>query len=287
MKIKVINKKYEEVLALPKAKRHRPMKQHLFFRIILLIASSFDLMATRFKCRKIGMEKLAKNEPCLILMNHSSFIDLEIAASVIFPRRFNIVTTTDAFVGMNWIMRLIGCIPTKKFVTDANLIRDMLYAIKQLKSSVLMFPEAGYSFDGTATPLPDSLGRCVDKFFKALLELSAVLRSRDHSSHVYRDYALRLHLLGNFAAVDRLRKPFDDGRLSYARLADEDGVVLRPARENLDYALKLLLTPNHGVELPLPCKIGEVAPESVYRRRLLLLAVLALLRRRFAGVGRS
>jgi len=161
MKIKVINKKYEEVLALPKAKRHRPMKQHLLFRIILLIASSFDLMATRFTCRKIGMEKLAKNEPCLILMNHSSFIDLEIAASVIFPRRFNVVTTTDAFVGMNWIMRLIGCIPTKKFVTDANLIRDMLYAIKQLNSSVLMFPEAGYSFDGTATPLPDSLGRCV------------------------------------------------------------------------------------------------------------------------------
>ena len=45
MKIKVINKKYEEVLALPKAKRFKPMKQHLFFRIILRIASSFDLWA--------------------------------------------------------------------------------------------------------------------------------------------------------------------------------------------------------------------------------------------------
>ena len=24
-----------------------------------------------------------------------------------------------------------------------------------------MYPEASYSFDGTATPLPDSLGKCV------------------------------------------------------------------------------------------------------------------------------
>ena len=129
--------------------------------------------------------------------------------------------------------------------------------------------------------------RLVDELLEALLELAAVLRSRHHPRHVYRDDALRLHLLGDFAAVDRLRKPFNDGSLSYARLANEDGVVLRPARENLDYALKLLLTPNHGIELSLPREVGEIAPESVYCRRLLLLAVLALLRRRFAGVGRS
>lgn len=33
--------------------------------------------------------------------------------------------------------------------------------MKELKSSVLMYPEASYSFDGTATPLPDSIGRCL------------------------------------------------------------------------------------------------------------------------------
>ena len=161
MKIKVINKKYEDVLALPKVKRFKPMKQHLFFRLILRIASSFDLWATHFKCHKIGMEKLGKKEPCLVLMNHSSFIDLEIVSTVLFPRRFNIVTTSDAFVGLNWILRLIGCIPTKKFIADTNLIRDMIYAVKELKSSVVMYPEASYSFDGTATPLPDSIGRLV------------------------------------------------------------------------------------------------------------------------------
>ena len=50
---------------------------------------------------------------------------------------------------------------TKKFIADTSLIRDMIYAVKELKSSVVMYPEASYSFDGTATPLPDSIGRLV------------------------------------------------------------------------------------------------------------------------------
>jgi hypothetical protein len=37
----------------------------------------------------------------------------------------------------------------------------MDYAIKELHSNVVLFPEAGYSFDGTATALPDSLGKLV------------------------------------------------------------------------------------------------------------------------------
>lgn len=161
--MKIITKKmdYEDVLALPKQKKHKPMKVSWLFRIIMRVAASVDLFFTKFECRKIGMDKLGKDEPCLVLMNHSSFIDLEIAATVLFPRSFNIVSTLDSFVGKNLLMRLIGCIPTKKFVSDANLIRDMIYAVKELKSCVLMFPEAGYSFDGTATTLPDSLGRCV------------------------------------------------------------------------------------------------------------------------------
>lgn len=162
MKTTVIDKSYEEVIALPREKRFKPMKQSAFFRVILKIASSFDLAATHFKCNKIGMEQLKPDEPCLILMNHSSFIDLEIAASVLYSRSFHIVATADSFMGvMKWVMRFIGCIPTRKFVTDAKLIRDMLYCVNDLKSSVVMYPEASYSFDGTATPLPDSIGRCV------------------------------------------------------------------------------------------------------------------------------
>lgn len=161
MKIKMREMAYEEVLAQPVGGHRKPLKQRYLFRLLLKILSFADLRATNFTYRETGMERLGRQEPCLYLMNHSSFIDLKIAATVIYPRPFNIVCTSDGFVGKNWLMRLIGCIPTKKFVTDMVLVRDMLYAIKKLNSSVLMFPEASYSFDGTATPLPESLGKCL------------------------------------------------------------------------------------------------------------------------------
>ena len=161
MKIKIKNKSYEEVLALPAHHHKKPLKQNIFWRTLLRVVSAPTMIATRFKCEKIGMERLGRKEPALFLMNHSSFTDLKIAASMLHSRPYNIVCTTDGFVGKNWLMRRLGCIGTNKFVSDLNLVRDMVYATKKLKSSVLMFPEAGYSFDGTATVLPDHLGKCV------------------------------------------------------------------------------------------------------------------------------
>ena len=105
------------------------------------------------------MENLSADEPALFLMNHSSFIDLKIAGTILYPRPFNIICTSDGFVGKNGLMRALGCIPTKKFMTDVTLVRDMAYAVRELKDSILMYPEASYTFDGTATPLPDSLGK--------------------------------------------------------------------------------------------------------------------------------
>ena len=98
-------------------------------------------------------------------MNHSSFIDLKIASRIFFPKRYGIVCTSDGFVGfgMELLMRLIGCIPTQKFVTDISLIKDMEYLLKKKKCSILMYPEASYSFDGTATPLPRKMGVLLKK----------------------------------------------------------------------------------------------------------------------------
>lgn len=161
MRTKVKNKSYEEVMALPKLKHRKPIKPMLVIRVLLKLVSSVMLLFDGFRCQRIGMERLGKKEPCLILMNHSSFVDLEIAEAVMGPRPINIICTTDGLLGKEWLMRLIGCIPTRKFVTDSVLVKDMMYALKTLKSSVLMYPEAGYSFDGTTTVLPDVLGKCV------------------------------------------------------------------------------------------------------------------------------
>ena len=161
MKIKTIYMSYEDVLAQPPARHRKPRKQLGLFRFLLKIVSVFELKAVHFKYESKNMEVIKKKEPCLYLMNHSSFIDLKIAATLIYPKPYHIVSTLDGFVGKEMLMRLLGCIPTRKFVTDVTLVRDMFYASKKLNSSILMYPEAGYSFDGTATTLPDSLGKCI------------------------------------------------------------------------------------------------------------------------------
>ena len=158
MKIKIREKSYEEVISIPKQKHEKPKKPNIFWRTLIQVLSFFALLPIKFKYKKIGMDKLSKKEPCLILMNHSCFNDFEVASTLLFPRPFNIVTTSDGFVGKNWLMKQIGCIPTQKFVTDVTLVRDIIYTVRKLKSSVLMYPEASYSFDGTATTLPESLG---------------------------------------------------------------------------------------------------------------------------------
>lgn len=161
MKIKVVDMSYEEALAQPVSKHLPPRRPSLLRRTLLRAVSAPDLRATHFRCEKIGMEQLAADEPCLVLMNHSCFLDLKIAAAALYPRPFNIVCTSDGFVGKESLMRSFGCIPTRKFCSDAALVRDMLYCVKKLSSSVLLYPEASYSFDGTATPLPESIGKCV------------------------------------------------------------------------------------------------------------------------------
>lgn len=162
MKIKTKHIDYSKLNELKKPKHKRPRKPMWIFGALIRLISLPELWAVKFKFTKERMEK-AKG-PCLILMNHSSFLDMKIAYRIFFPKRFSIVCTTDAYIGKSLLLRLMGCIPTNKFVTDVALICDMLHSLKKNKTSVLMYPEAGYSFDGCATVLPPKLGVLVKKF---------------------------------------------------------------------------------------------------------------------------
>ena len=163
MKIKTKRLPYETVMALPRPRHRKPLRPIFLLQLVVRLLAILDLLPTKFTFETHGMERIGKNQPCLILMNHSSFIDLKIISRIFFPKRYAIVCTTDGFVGKGLLMRLLGCIPTQKFVSDVTLIRDMEYMLKEKKTSVLMYPEASYSFDGTATPLPRKMGVLLKK----------------------------------------------------------------------------------------------------------------------------
>ena len=162
MKIKTKRISYEEAMALPSWEHQKPRKPSRLLAGIARIALGGELRKVHFKCEKVDMEK-AGDGPWMILMNHCSFTDLAIAFEVLKGRPFSIVCTSDALVGKEGLMRSLGCIPTRKFVSDMTLISDMDHAMKVNNASVLMYPEAGYSLDGTGTRIPRRMGVLLKK----------------------------------------------------------------------------------------------------------------------------
>ena len=161
------NLDYDVVIQKARPKRKRPVKPNMFWRTLIRVLTLYSLAGTGFTYTQKRMQTIGKKEPCLIFMNHSCFLDMPIAYRLLYPRALNIVCSSDAFIGMggfmSWLMYTIGCIPTQKFVTDVSLIRDMTDCLRNRKSSVLMYPEASYSFDGRATQLPRKMGVLLKK----------------------------------------------------------------------------------------------------------------------------
>ena len=168
MKTTIKNMDYDQVMALLRPGHILPKKPSFFWQTIVRAICNLGMGGCKLDYTVEGLDKIAKDEPCLILMNHTCFADMCIAYKLLYPRRFNIVCSNDGFIGfwglMGWAMRKIGCFSTQKFVTDLQLVQDMEYCFKKLNSSVLMYPEASYSFDGTATMLPRKFGVLLKKF---------------------------------------------------------------------------------------------------------------------------
>ena len=84
---------YDAVMALPTPEPVLPQSPSLPFRCLIRLLSAFGLAGTHFQYETEGLELVEPGEPCLILMNHSCFLDMEIASRILFPRPYCIVTT--------------------------------------------------------------------------------------------------------------------------------------------------------------------------------------------------
>ena len=163
MKINTRKLPYEEVLKLPRLEHRTPRMPSRLLAGVVRIASAPTLWKTKFHYTTERME-LVGDEPCLILMNHCSFTDMKLAYGIFYPKPLGIITSVDAMTGpLGKLMRILGCTPTHKYVSDLTLIKDMEHMLKTNKTSVLMYPEAGYSFDGRTTTLPRKLGILMKK----------------------------------------------------------------------------------------------------------------------------
>ena len=80
MKIKNVVRDYDEVMAMEVPKHFKPQKPNIFWQTVTKVISQPALWQTHFTHRKVGMEKLGKNEPVsmVILLKICSTLDCDI-----------------------------------------------------------------------------------------------------------------------------------------------------------------------------------------------------------------
>lgn len=113
-----------------------------------------------YSLKKTNMEGL--DEPYLMLVTHSSTVDLMLMMVCTEPYRVNNVMTLEGFnTYTEPLMRHLGVLGTRKFVSDLHLIKNIKYCIEKLKNPFVLFPEARYSLDGCTSYMPESTGKLI------------------------------------------------------------------------------------------------------------------------------
>ena len=92
-----------------------------------------------------------------------------------------------------------------------------------------------------------------------LLKLAPVLAARHDAAHVQGENPLAHQHLGDVPLHNALGQPLHHGALAHAGLADENGVVLRAADEDLDDPLDFLVPADDRIQLVVFRRPGQVA----------------------------
>ena len=138
----------------------KPIKPTFIIYLAKWIISWPDLKKRKFQLKKINMEKV--KEPYLLLVTHSSMVDFNVMAKATHPAPINNVMTLEGFhTYTEPLMRSLGVLGTRKFISDIHLIKNIKYCLDKLRTIFVLFPEARYSLDGCTSYLPSSVGKLV------------------------------------------------------------------------------------------------------------------------------
>ena len=137
-----------------------PIRQPIFIVWLIWILSKIMLLFKKHKVEKINMEGV--KPPYILLSNHMSFIDFELASFPTVPHRVNNVVNIDGYYLRPWLMELIGAICTRKFTMDLHLIKSIKKVLSR-GDILCMYPEARYSPCGVESYIPDSVGMLIKR----------------------------------------------------------------------------------------------------------------------------
>lgn len=111
----------------------------------------------RLRIHRVNMEGL--KPPFLVLGTHHAFMDFYVTPLALFPHRANYVSELEGFEAFGeWKYRQVGCLGTRKFVSDLALVRN-IKRVMERKGILVLYPEARYANVGTSSRLPASVGK--------------------------------------------------------------------------------------------------------------------------------
>ena len=140
----------------------KPPKRQPFYLKIVIWAICFPIAwLHRSKIDKSKVPKELK-PPYFLLCNHNTFLDFIVMTKAIYPYGANYIVAMDGFLKIEWILRAVGGICTRKFSRNLSVVKNMFHA-RNNGDIIVMFPEARYSLCGTPAVLPDSLGKIIRK----------------------------------------------------------------------------------------------------------------------------
>lgn len=142
----------------PTRLRHRILSLgHSLFRPLLRFLIKKNISDIEI----VGVEKIKKNQPYLVLMNHTTALDPLVLTSVIPPYLHFLIT--EPFMYQRFFSKLIshvGQVTKRKLDPDTRSIRS-LKQWSDLGGSVALFPEGQFSWDGRPLPLQPGLKELV------------------------------------------------------------------------------------------------------------------------------
>ena len=146
----------------PFDRKRIPPRQSLFLLPFIWLACFLSTAKNGLKIKKENMEGF--KPPYLVLATHQSFTDFLVTPLALFPHRANYISELEGFEYYGeWIYRKIGCLGTRKFISDIMLVKN-IKAVLDRGDSLVLYPEARYANVGTASVLQKSVAKMVKMY---------------------------------------------------------------------------------------------------------------------------
>ena len=136
----------------------RPNKPKWYLKIVEYVAAPFFTLFNNVHIKTDKQVKKIKG-PFFMLSTHASFMDFPMIVKAIMPKTVGWVVSVEEFRLGDWLMYGIGGIPKRKFTHGIVTAKHILYYVKKLKHSLVIYPEARFELAGVNEKLDGALGK--------------------------------------------------------------------------------------------------------------------------------